>query len=96
MNLNLDGFTLTGIVMWIASFCILLFQGIAKAMEKGEEYTNIILCDFAYDLFDAISLKIPFTFLQNGFDYIVFEMSLFLLLMIVGTIFLIIGMFVKE
>ena len=96
MNLNLDGFTLTGIVMWVASFCILLFQGISMAMEKGEEFTNIILCDFAYDFFDAISLKIPFDFLQKGFDYIVFEMSLFILLMIIGTIFLIIGMIIKD
>ena len=96
MSLDLDNFTLSGIVLWIISLCILLFQGIAKAMEKGEEMTDMILCDIGYDMFESISEKIPFEFLQKGFDYIVFEISLFLLLMIIGTILIIIGMFLKD
>ncbi|MBF0201424.1 MAG: hypothetical protein HQK66_08950 [Desulfamplus sp.] len=96
MNLNMNAFTMTGIGAWLISLCILLFQGIAMAMEKGEEMTNIIMCDIAYDFFDTVSNKIPFETLRNWFDYVVFEMSLFLVLMIVGTILIVIGMFLQE
>lgn len=96
MNLNLDKYTITGILLWIGSLMVLLFQGIASAMEKEEEMTNIILCDLGYDFFEAFSEKIPFAFLQNGFDYMVFEMSFYQVLMIFGTILIAIGMLIKE
>ncbi len=96
MNLNLNNFTITGIVLCLASLAVLLFQGIAVAMEKGEEATNMILSDFGYDFFVAVSDKIPFSFMQNGFDYVVFEMSLWILLMISGVFFVVIGMIVSE
>lgn len=96
MNLNLDNFTITGIVFWLGSLGVLLFQGIAAAMEKGEEFTNMIMSDFAYDFFEAFSNKIPFDFLQKGFDYVVFDMSLYLVLMIVGTIFIVIGILTGD
>ncbi|SLM27397.1 hypothetical protein MTBBW1_10056 [Desulfamplus magnetovallimortis] len=94
--MDLDNFTLTGIGFWVASLFVIVFQGIASAMGKGEEMTHLLLCDLGYDFFESLSEKLAGSFLEGPFDYIAFDLSLFIIFMILGTIFLILGMLIKD
>lgn len=93
--MDLNSFTLSGLIMWTGGLLVLLVQGIASAMGKSE-WTSMLLCDFGYDMWVAISDKMPMQAMQNGFDYLVFELPLYMLLFAFGTLCIIIGMFMKK
>jgi|GEM_PF-2286059 len=93
--MDLNRFTLNGLIMVAGGLLVLLVQGISSAMEKPE-WTSMLLGDFGYDMWIAISDKMPMQAIQNGFDYLVFELPLWMLLMSAGALCIIIGMFIKK
>lgn len=93
--MNLNRLTLSGLIMCGGGMLVFLIQGIASAMEKPE-WTNLLLSDFGYDMWVTISDKMPMQVMQNGFDYIVFETPLWILLFVLGGLCIIAGMFTKQ
>jgi len=93
--MDLNRFTLSGLIMLAGGLLVLLIQGISSAMEKPE-WTSMLLGDFGYDMWIAISDKMPMQAMQNGFDYIVFELPLWTFLMALGLFCIIVGMFIKK
>ncbi len=91
----MNNFTINGIVMCISSGFIIIFEWIAELMKKPE-WSSIFLCDFGYDMWITISDKIPIASTQEKFDYIVFQLPLWQLLLTIGIICIITGSIVKQ
>jgi hypothetical protein len=86
--------TLLGLVCWIGSLLLLLFQSVSSVMGEGEHWENLALVDLlpasAFEWIDTISTG----FLYDAADYLV-TMPLFILLFAIGIIFFIINAFMK-
>lgn len=94
--MQINTFTLIGIVSWLGSLIVLIVQGISTAMEKDITWTEIILGDFAGDFFEVATGWIPFQFVQNGFDFILYDLPFYQLLLGVGVVFFILGLIFND
>ncbi len=85
-------FKMFGVLSWVTSFILLLFQGISLVTKTNTEWENLALVDIleenAFTWIDGIS----WTMLQNGLNYLV-TMPLFMLLICIGLICFIISAF---
>lgn len=87
--------TIWGVLCWLASLLLLLFQGVSSVMGEGEHWENLAMVDFApasaFSWIDDFSTP----FLYETFDYLV-TMPLFILLFAIGIVFFIINAFLKA
>ena len=83
-----------GIISCAGSFIVYLFQAITAAMDTKTGWKDTTLVNAFNSNFDWID-SIPWFPLQSGLDYLT-TMPLYLLLLIIGIIFLIIGAFFWE
>ncbi len=93
--MDLNSFTINGLIMCIGGAFSLLFQALSKLMQKPE-WETIFLSNLSYDMWVSLSDKIPAGLMQNWFDYLVFELPLWILLFVLGILSIIIGAFVKD
>ncbi|MBF0203579.1 MAG: hypothetical protein HQK67_04505 [Desulfamplus sp.] len=93
--MDMNNFTISGLIMLAGSCCVFLFERLAGLMERPD-WSDMILGDFGYDMWVAISSKMPMVAMQNGFDYVVFELPLWILLLIIGVLCVIIGQSLKK
>ncbi len=94
--MEINTFSLLGILSWVGSLIVLIVQGISTAMEKDIMWTEIILGDFAGDFFEIFTSRIPFEIVQNGFDYMLYDLPFYQLLLATGAVLFAIGLFVKN
>ena len=87
--------TLLGVLCWIGSLLLLLFQSVASVMGEGEKWENLAMVDFAPPSAFTWIDKITVSFLYDACDYLV-TMPLFILFFAIGIVFFIIGAFFKE
>lgn len=85
-------FEMFGVLSWVTSFILLLFQGISSVTKTNTEWKNLALVDIleenSFTWIDGIS----WTMLQDGLNYLV-TMPLFMLLICIGVICFIINAF---
>ncbi|MBF0379214.1 MAG: hypothetical protein HQK72_17295 [Desulfamplus sp.] len=93
--MNMNSFTLYGILMCIGACLSFLFESLSGLMNRPE-WSTIYLGDISYDVWVLISDKLPVGAIQDSFDYLVFELPLWILFVALGTVCLIIGSFIKE
>ncbi|MBF0412265.1 MAG: hypothetical protein HQK70_06095 [Desulfamplus sp.] len=93
--MNMNSFTINGLILCIGGGFSLLFQWISKLMEKPE-WDTIFLSNLSYDMWVTISEKLPVGLIQNGFDYLVFELPLWILLFTLGGLCILAGSFIKQ
>ncbi len=91
----MNKFTIIGLLSWGGSLLLLGFQGISTLVDPDGEWISKTLEDFLdvqyLDWIDGLTNAT----LQSAADYIV-TMPLFILLLVVGLIFFVIGGFIKE
>ncbi|MBF0468624.1 MAG: hypothetical protein HQK61_07035 [Desulfamplus sp.] len=93
--MDMNSFTINGLIISAIGLFVLVFQNLASLMQKPE-WQNLLLGDLSYDMWVSVSDKMPTGFMQNGFDYLVFELPLWILLVSIGVLCIIAGMFVKK
>ncbi|MBF0259612.1 MAG: hypothetical protein HQK62_12375 [Desulfamplus sp.] len=93
--MDMNSFTINGLIISAIGLFVLVFQSLAGLMQKPE-WQNLLLGDLSYDMWASISDKMPTGFMQNGFDYLVFELPLWILLVSIGVLCIIAGMFIKK
>ena len=81
-----------GILSWIGGLGIFIFQGIAQAMEKDSQWTTLLLGNLTGNSLDGFAEKIPMEALQTGFNLIMYEMPFYQVLLVLGVIFVGLGM----
>ena len=84
-----------GFVAWAGAALVILFQGISGLMKFNASWTRITLGSFTNNVMDKFIVKIPYESVSNPINYIVNTMELFVLLIIVGFICVILGVFKK-
>ncbi|SMC69262.1 hypothetical protein SAMN02746065_107114 [Desulfocicer vacuolatum DSM 3385] len=94
--MDINKFTFLGIVSWIGGLGILLFQGIAQAMDKDNQWTTLFLGGLTGDFLGGLPEKIPVEILQTGLNFIMYEMPFYQVLLGVGGIFVLLGMFIND
>ena len=90
--MDINKFTLLGILSWVGGLGIFIFQGIAQAMEKDSQWTTLFLGNLTGDSLDVFAEKIPMEALQTGFNLIMHEMPFYQVLLVLGVIFVGLGM----
>jgi hypothetical protein len=90
--MEINKFTFLGILSWIGGLGILIFQGISLAMEKNSQWTTLFLGRLTGDSLDGFVEKIPMEVLQTGFTFIIYEMPFYQVLLMLGAIFIGLGM----
>ena len=86
--------TFVGLLCWLGSLLLLLFQAVSSVMGEGERWENLAMVDFApASAFSWID-NIETDMIYNACDYLV-TMPLFILLLAVGIVFFIINAFLK-
>ncbi len=94
--MEINQFTLLGIVSWIGGLGIVIFQAISQAMNTDNQWTALFLEGIVGDSLDGVAEKIPLEILQTGFNYIMYELPFYQLLLFLGVIFVVLGMFFKR
>ena len=90
--MDINKFTLLGILSWVGGLGILIFQGISQLMEKDSQWANLFLGNLTGDSLDGFAEKIPMEALQTGFNLIMHEMPFYQVLLVLGVIFVGLGM----
>lgn len=90
--MEINKLTLLGLLSCIAGLGIFIFQGIAQAMEKGSQWTTLFLGNLTGDFLDGFAEKIPMEVLQTGFNLIMHEMPFYQVLLVLGVVFIGLGM----
>lgn len=87
--------TILGVLCWLGSLLLLLFQAVSSVMGEGEQWRNLAMVDFvpdsAFYWIDDISIELVY----QALDYLV-TMPLFILLFALGIFFFIINAFLKA
>ena len=94
--MEVNRFTFLGIISWIGGLGILIFQGIAQAMDKDVQWTSLLLGGLIGDSLDGFAEKIPVEIFQTGFHFLMYELPLYQLFLVLGGIFIVLGMFFRK
>ena len=90
--MDINKFTLLGLLSWIGGLGIFIFQGIALAMEKDSQWTTLFLGNLTGNSLDGFVDKIPMEALQDGVKFMMYDMPFYQLLLVVGVVFVGLGM----
>ena len=92
--MDLSKLTIAGLVSWFISACVLVYQGVKAVMYKGS--WKMLAINDVVDEENLIWInKISMASLQNGLKYVV-DAPMFMVLIVLGVIFFILGYFVKT
>ena len=94
--MEINKFTFLGLLSWIGGLGIVIFQAIAKSMDKNSQWTEFFLEGIIGDALDGFVEMLPLESLQTWSDYLIYDMPLYQLLLVLGGIFIGIGMCSKN
>ncbi|EMS80065.1 MULTISPECIES: hypothetical protein [Desulfotignum] len=87
--------TRMGIWCLMGAFFVWLFSGISYFMQVDNFWVDLTLSRMLGDYTDSVVYAVPWGAVQNFLYFFVVELPLFGVLLGVGTLFFLIGMFVK-
>ena len=87
--------TRIGVGAWIAAGVIVVFKGITKLMEKKMFWTDFTLSTMFGDYTETIIDKFPAGWFQKNVDILMYDIEIWVLLIVLGIILFIIGAFKK-
>lgn len=87
--------TRMGIWCLMGAFFIWLFSGISRFMQADNFWNDLTLSRILGDHTDLLVFALPWEAAQNFLYFFVFELPFYGVVLGLGTLFLIIGMFVK-
>ena len=87
--------TRMGIWCLMGAFFIWLFSGISHFMQADNFWVGLTLSRMLGDYTDSVVYAVPWEAVQNFLYFFVVELPLFGVLIGVGTLFFLTGMFVK-
>lgn len=87
--------TRMGIWCLMGAFFIWLFSGISRFMQADNFWNGLTLSRILGDHTDSLVFAIPWEGVQNFLYFFVVELPFYGVVLGLGTLFLIIGMFVK-
>ncbi len=87
--------TRIGIWCLLGAFFIALFNGISSFMQVDNFWVGLTLSRLLGAYADAVITIIPLPAVENALYFLVEELPLFGFVLGVGTLFLVIGMFIK-
>ncbi len=89
--------TRIGILSLLAGLFMGLFSGISQFMGGDNIWIDLTLSKvFGEDTAESVITFFDVVMIQESLDYLFYKMPLFGLLLLVGGIFLVIGMFIKQ
>ncbi|MBF0241917.1 MAG: hypothetical protein HQK64_05480 [Desulfamplus sp.] len=93
--MGMNSVMINGLLICAGGGFVLVFQWIASLMGRSE-WTSFLLADFGHDTWVSLLDKLPTGFMQNGFDYLVFELPLWIFLAGLGGLVTVIGSFMEK
>ncbi|HKJ98785.1 MAG TPA: hypothetical protein VJ959_07685 [Desulfotignum sp.] len=87
--------TRIGIWCLLGGFFVWLFSGISSFMEADNFWRGLTLSRLLGDYAESVVTFIPLEVMKNIMYFLVFELPFFGVILGVGTLFLVIGMFFK-
>lgn len=88
--------TRMGIWCLLVSFFVWLFSGISNFMETDNFWVGLTLSRVLGDYAESVVGFIPLAVVENVLYFLVFDLPLYGFVLGLGTLFLVIGMFIKA
>ena len=87
--------TRIGVGAWIAAAAILVFKGITNLMEKKMFWSDFTLSTIFGDKTESIIDIFPVGWFQKNVDVLMYDIEIYILLVVLGIVLFIIGAFKK-